>query len=98
MSLAVPGPHIVGGSARQGIPPAGEQPVEAALIVARELTVVGSLRMDTELQAAVAFLADREVKVDPVISHVLPADQAVDAFALASDPNLSTKVLLDFGS
>ena len=79
-----------------GIPPAGEQPVEAALIVARELTVVGSLRMDIELEAAVAFLADREVKVDPLISHVLPADQAVDAFAIASDPNRSTKVLLDF--
>jgi L-idonate 5-dehydrogenase len=81
-----------------GIPPAGEQPVEAALIVGRELAVVGSLRMDAELEAAVAFLADREVDVDPLISHVLPADQAVDAFALASDPNLSTKVLLDFGS
>ena len=81
-----------------GIPPAGEQPVEAALLVARELTVVGSLRMDIELEAAVAFLADRDVKVDPLISHVLPADQAVDAFRLASDPSLSTKVLLDFGS
>jgi L-idonate 5-dehydrogenase len=78
-----------------GIPPAGEQPVEAALIVGRELTVLGSLRMDTELEAAVAFLADREVKVDPLISHVLPADQAVDAFALASDPNLSTAT--DYG-
>ena len=81
-----------------GIPPAGEQPVEAALIVGRELTVAGSLRMDAELEAAVAFLADREVKVDPLISHVLAADRAVDAFALASDPSRSTKVLLDFGS
>jgi L-idonate 5-dehydrogenase len=81
-----------------GIPPAGEQPVEAALVVARELTVVGSLRMDIELEAAVAFLADQKVEVDPLISHVLPADQAVDAFRTASDPSLSTKVLLDFGS
>jgi L-idonate 5-dehydrogenase len=80
-----------------GQPPAGEQPVEVALVVGRELTVVGSLRMDSELEPAVAFLADPSVELGGLVSHILPVAQADEAFALARDAARSSKVLLDFG-
>ena len=65
-------------------------------IVASELTVTGSLRLDVELPDALDFLADPNVTVDPVISHVYPLAQAVEAFEIAADASRSSKVLLHF--
>ncbi len=65
-------------------------------IVTSELTVTGSLRLDVELPDALAFLADSNGTVDPVISHVYPLAQAVEAFEVAADSDRSSKVLLHF--
>ncbi|MBV9796287.1 MAG: hypothetical protein JO016_20390, partial [Actinobacteria bacterium] len=77
--------------------PAGDISVPASLAITRELTLTGSLRL-VEIERAVAFLADPHALVDPIVSDVFPADQAVDAFAVAADPARSSKVLLDFSA
>jgi L-idonate 5-dehydrogenase len=65
-------------------------------IVTNELTVTGSLRLDVELPDALDFLADSNGTVEPVISHVYPLAQAVEAFEVAADADRSSKVLLHF--
>jgi threonine dehydrogenase-like Zn-dependent dehydrogenase len=75
--------------------PAGDVAVPASLVVSRELTLAGSLRL-IEIENAVAFLADPDAVVDPIVSDVFPAGQAAGAFAVAADPARSSKVLLDF--
>jgi threonine dehydrogenase-like Zn-dependent dehydrogenase len=75
--------------------PAGDVGVPASLVVTRELTLTGSLRL-IEIENAVAFLADPRAVVDPIVSDVYPAGQAAEAFAVAADPGRSSKVLLDF--
>ena len=75
--------------------PAGDIPVPASLAVTRELTLTGSLRL-IEIERSVAFLADPDAVVDPIVSDVFSAEQAVEAFAVAADPARSSKVLLDF--
>jgi L-idonate 5-dehydrogenase len=75
--------------------PAGDIAVPASLVVTRELTLTGSLRL-IEIENAVVFLADPDAVVDPIVSDVFPAGQAAAAFAVAADPARSSKVLLDF--
>ncbi|HEY2521299.1 MAG TPA: zinc-binding dehydrogenase, partial [Streptosporangiaceae bacterium] len=77
--------------------PAGDVSVPASLVVTRELTVTGSLRL-IEIENAVAFLGDPRAVVDPIVSDVFPAGDAVEAFAVAADPGRSSKVLLDFSA
>ena len=75
--------------------PAGDVAVPASLVVSRELIVTGSLRL-IEIESAVDFLADPGAVVDPIVSDVFPASQAVEAFAVAADAGRSSKVLLEF--
>jgi L-idonate 5-dehydrogenase len=75
--------------------PAGDVSVPASLVVSRELILTGSLRL-IEIESAVAFLADPRAVVDPIVSDVFPAAEAVAAFAVAGDAGRSSKVLLDF--
>ena len=63
-------------------------------IVTGELTVTGSLRLDGELPHALSFLADPDARVDPVISHLYPLARAGEAFEVAADSDVSSKVLL----
>lgn len=79
-----------------GLLPPGDTAVAANAVITRELRLVGSFRFDTELGDVLSALADGRLPVDPVVTSVLPVDQAGDAFALAADPASSCKVLLDF--
>jgi L-idonate 5-dehydrogenase len=79
-----------------GQQPGDAVPWPAGLLTAKELTVTGSLRLDAELPAALAFLADPNVNVDAVITDVFPVGDAEEAFATAADAAKSSKVLLDF--
>lgn len=79
-----------------GLLPPGDQPVAVSLAIARELDLLGSFRFVDEIDDVLVALADGSLAVDPVISHVLGVHDAVSAFALASDPSSSSKVLLDF--
>ncbi len=72
----------------------GDIGVPMATVVARELTVRGSFRFDTEIADAVRMLSGG-LPADHIISHVIGVEQAVAALELAADPARSCKVLLD---
>jgi L-idonate 5-dehydrogenase len=67
--------------------------VNLAPMLAKELTIRGAFRFSTEIDDAIAMLAESDA-LDAVISHVIPAASAVDAFAVARDSSASAKVLL----
>ncbi|WP_159795234.1 zinc-binding dehydrogenase [Puerhibacterium puerhi] len=79
-----------------GLMPSGPQPALLSLVVTRELDVRGSFRFNEELDQVLEAMADGTLVVDPVVSHELPAEQALEAFAVAADPSRSSKVLLRF--
>lgn len=79
-----------------GLLPSGEQPALLSLAITRELDLVGSFRFVDEIDEVLVALADGSLVVDPVVTHVLPATEAIEAFAIAKDSALSGKVLLDF--
>jgi len=66
------------------------------LIVGRELVVTGSSRFDHDATAVIAALHDGSLDIRPVVSHVFAAADFEEAFAVAADSALSSKVLLDF--
>lgn len=79
-----------------GLPSGGDQPVPIALATTRELRLLGSFRFNDEIDAVIAALADGSLEIEPVITHVFPAAEALDAFAVAADASASGKVLLAF--
>jgi L-idonate 5-dehydrogenase len=79
-----------------GLLPPGQTPVAANTLITRELRMVGSFRFDVELDEVLQVLADGTLQTEPVVTAVLPVEQAEDAFHLAADPARSCKVLLDF--
>lgn len=76
-----------------GMLPNADIGVNLAPLLAKELTIRGAFRFSTEIDDAVALLAESDA-LDSVISHVLPASDAVQAFELARDSSASAKVLL----
>jgi L-idonate 5-dehydrogenase len=77
-----------------GMLPNAEIPVNLAPMLAKELTVRGAFRFSTEIDDAVALLAASDALAS-VVSHVVPAADAVEAFAVARDSSASAKVLLE---
>ncbi|KQM16687.1 L-idonate 5-dehydrogenase [Plantibacter sp. Leaf171] len=78
-----------------GMLPDAASPINLAPMLAKELTIRGAFRFSTEIDEAIAFLAESDL-LDRVVTHVLPAEEAVDAFAVARDSSRSAKVLLAF--
>ena len=76
-----------------GTLPNTEIGVNLAPMLAKELTLLGAFRFSTEIDNAIAMLAATD-RLDAVISHVMPAADAVDAFTVARDASASAKVLL----
>ncbi|WP_230115350.1 zinc-binding dehydrogenase, partial [Microbacterium oxydans] len=76
-----------------GMLPNAEIGVNLAPMLAKELTIRGAFRFSTEIDDAVSMLAESDA-LDSVVSHVIPASDAVQAFALARDSSASAKVLL----
>lgn len=67
--------------------------VNLSPVLAKELTIHGAFRFSSEIDAAITMLADGE-HFDAVVTHVVPAERAPEAFALARDSSDSSKVLL----
>ena len=76
-----------------GTLPNTEIGVNLAPMLAKELSLLGAFRFSTEIDNAIAMLAATD-RLDAVISHVMPAADAVDAFTVARDASASAKVLL----
>jgi L-idonate 5-dehydrogenase len=79
-----------------GLLPTGEQPVLISLAITRELTLTGSFRFHDEIDQVIPALADGSLFVDPIVTHSFPVADALEAFAVAADPSVSGKVLLEF--
>ncbi len=79
-----------------GLQRAGDTAAPIATAITRELNLLGSFRFAGEFDEVIAALADDSLDVRGIVSHVLPVDEALDAFALASESARSCKVLLDF--
>lgn len=93
MRLAAPAATIV---AVGQLPDPTSGPLHLA--VTRELTLIGSSRFSDEAEEVIVALRDGSLQVDGIVTHTLPAARAVEAFELAGDASLSSKVLLDFGA
>jgi len=65
-------------------------------IVARELRVHGSFRFGSEFATAARLIDAGRVDLRPLLTKVLPVEQAVAAFDLASDKARAMKVQIEF--
>lgn len=79
-----------------GLLPSGDQPVPISLAITRELELVGSFRFNNEIDEVIAALADGSLHIEPAITHEYPFEQALEAFTVAKDAQISGKVLLRF--
>ncbi|QUH01955.1 L-idonate 5-dehydrogenase [Saccharopolyspora erythraea] len=69
--------------------------VNLAPLVSKEVQLRGTFRFSTEIDEAVDMLAAHPA-IAQVVTHVLPATEAVEAFATAKDSAASGKVLIEF--
>lgn len=76
-----------------GMLPNSDIGVNLAPLLAKELTIRGAFRFSTEIDDAIALLSE-SATLGSVVSHVIPASDAVAAFDLARDSSASAKVLL----
>lgn len=79
-----------------GLPAADRYEQAVALVVTRELEVLGSFRFNDEIRQVIGALADRSLMLQGIVSHRFPIEEAEAAFQVASDSTESSKVLLDF--
>lgn len=93
LTQAVRAARRTGTIVQVGMLPNTDTGVNLAPMLAKELTIRGAFRFSTEIDDAVRMLAESDA-LDPVISHVLPASDAVRAFEVARDSSASAKVLL----
>lgn len=93
LTQAVRAARRAGTVVQVGMLPNAEIGVNLAPMLAKELTIRGAFRFSTEIDDAVRMLAESDA-LDSVVSHVVPASDAVQAFELARDSSASAKVLL----
>ncbi|MDQ0727458.1 L-idonate 5-dehydrogenase [Microbacterium sp. W4I20] len=93
LTQAVRAARRAGSIVQVGMLPNAEIGVNLAPMLAKELTIRGAFRFSTEIDDAVSMLAESDA-LDSVVSHVIPASDAVQAFELARDSSASAKVLL----
>jgi len=72
----------------------GEMTVPINAIVAKEIALRGTFRFDREFEWAVQFLGSGAIDVRPLLTEVIPLDEAVRAFELAGDRSRAMKVQL----
>jgi len=71
-----------------------EMTVPINAIVAKEIALRGTFRFDREFEWAVQFLGSGAIDVRPLLTEVIPLDEAVRAFELAGDRSRAMKVQL----
>lgn len=93
LTQAVRAARRAGTVVQVGMLPDAEIGVNLAPMLGKELTLRGAFRFSTEIDDAIALLAS-SAALDAVVSHVVPASDAVSALATARDSSASAKVLL----
>jgi L-idonate 5-dehydrogenase len=63
-------------------------------LVAKEIQLKGTFRFDAEFEWAVGFIASGAIDVAPLLTEIVPMDEAVRAFELAADRSRAMKVQL----
>jgi L-idonate 5-dehydrogenase len=76
--------------------PAGQSPVAANLVMAKELRYQGSFRFTDEYAIAADELGSQRIDLRPLMTHAFPLADANRAFEVALDRNQSMKVHLQF--
>lgn len=72
----------------------GEVPVALNTVVAKEIRLRGTFRFDVEFEWAVGFIASGAIDVTPLLTEIVPLDDALRAFDLAGDRSRAMKVQL----
>ncbi|WP_114853183.1 L-idonate 5-dehydrogenase [Brachybacterium sp. YJGR34] len=93
LSSAVRAVRPAGIIVQVAILPDTEIPVNLAALVAKEVQLRGTQRFDGEIDEAIELLAQDE-RFDSVITQVIDASEATEAFATAKAASRSAKVLL----
>ncbi|MGA7815877.1 L-idonate 5-dehydrogenase [Caballeronia sp.] len=76
--------------------PAGQSPVAANLVMAKELRYQGSFRFTDEYAVAAEELGAHKIDLRPLMTHAFPLEEANRAFEVAHDRTQSMKVHLHF--
>jgi L-idonate 5-dehydrogenase len=93
LAQAVRAARRAGAIVQVGMLPNADISVNLAPLLAKELTIRGAFRFSSEIDDAIALLSESDA-LGSVVSHVVPASDAVHAFELARDSSASAKVLL----
>jgi L-idonate 5-dehydrogenase len=72
----------------------GEINFSVNALVAKEIQLRGTFRFDAEFEWAVRFLASGAIDVGPLLTEIVPIDDAKRAFDLAGDRTRAMKVQL----
>jgi L-idonate 5-dehydrogenase len=72
----------------------GEMTLPMNVVVAKEIQLRGTFRFDREFAWAVGFIASGAIDVAPLLTEVVPLDDAIRAFELAGDRTRAMKVQL----
>ena len=85
----------IGGTVVQvGMVPDAERPLNIAAFISKELRWYGTFRFNDEIDHAIVLL-DENPGIEDVVTHVIPADDVVQAFATARDSRASGKVVVE---
>jgi L-idonate 5-dehydrogenase len=93
ISASIEAVRRAGVVAQVGMTGGGAQPIELAGLVAKEARLVWAFRFNDEIDGALDLLAATP-SIGSVITHVIPAAEAVTAFSVAKDSQASGKVLV----
>jgi L-idonate 5-dehydrogenase len=76
--------------------PAGQSPVAANFVMAKEIRYQGSFRFTDEYAVAAEEIASGKVDLRPIMTHAFAMAEANEAFEIAHDRSQSMKVHLNF--
>lgn len=74
----------------------GDVSLPVNVLVAKEIQLRGTFRFDAEFEWAVQFIGSGAIDVAPLLTEIVPMDDAVRAFELAGDRSRAMKVQLAF--
>jgi L-idonate 5-dehydrogenase len=73
------------------------RPVNLAPLVSKEIQLRGTFRFNDEIDAAITLL-DQNPQIEQVVTHVVPFEDVNEAFAIAANPEISSKVLVEISA